>query len=74
MFGEKNYDSPHFYMDFEFYDDLRQLDQSKHSSPQKGGNGGGSNYAFADGSVRFLKFNGAFEPVNMWAITPAVRH
>lgn len=77
VFGEKDYASEHFYMDFVFYDDLKQLDQSKHSSGPKdvkGNGGGGSNYAFVDSSVRFLKYNGAFEPVNLWAVTPAARH
>jgi len=76
VFGEKNYTSPQFYMDFEFYDDIKALDQSKHSSGPRGpdGNGGGgSNHAFLDGSVRFLRFGGAFKPVNLWALVPAVR-
>ena len=64
-------------MDFVFYDDLKQLDQSKHSTGRKdgkGNGGGGSNHAFVDGSVRFLKYGRAFDPVNMWAVTPDVRH
>ena len=76
LFGEKDYDSPHYYMDYEFYDDLLQLDQSKHSTSHKnqdGNGGGGSNYAFADGSGRFLRFGRAVNPVDMWAITPAQR-
>jgi len=77
VFGEKNYNSPQFYMDFEFYDDIKALDQSKHSSGPKGADGhggGGSNHAFMDGSVRFLKFGGAFKPLNLWAVVPAVRN
>jgi len=77
VLGEKDYASVHFYMDFVFYDDLKQLDQSKHSTGHtdvNGKSGGGSNHAFVDGSVRFLKFNRAFDPVNMWAVTPAARH
>ena len=75
VFGEKEYTSPQFYMDFAFYDDIKSLDQGKHSSTRKGaGGGGGSNHAFADGSVRFLKYNRAFDPVNLWAVTSAVRH
>ena len=73
-FGEKDHDSPHFYMDYQEYDDLRQLDQSKHSSAVKGGDGGGSNYNFTDGSARFLKFGKAFNPVNLWGVTDAVRN
>ena len=77
VFGEKYYTSEQFYMDLVFFDDLKAVDQSKHSSgakDSKGNGGGGSNYNFADGSVRFLKFNRAFDPVNMWAVTPAARH
>lgn len=76
-FGEKDYDSPHYFMDYQFYDDLLQLDQSKHMTVRKdahGNGGGGSNYAFVDGSARFLKFGRAFNPVNLWAITPAMRN
>ena len=77
LFGEKDYGSPHYYMDFDFYDDLLQLDQSKHSTGRKdshGNGGGGSNYTFVDGSVRWLRFGRAFDPVNLWAIVPAVRN
>jgi prepilin-type N-terminal cleavage/methylation domain-containing protein/prepilin-type processing-associated H-X9-DG protein len=76
-FGEKDYRSVNYYMDYEFYDDMVQLDQSKHSTgarDERGNGGGGSNYAFVDGSVRFLKFGGAFRPVNMWAVMPGVRN
>lgn len=76
-FGEKDYDSAHYYMDYELYDDLLQLDQSKHLTARKDarGNGGGSsNYAFVDGSTRSLKFGKAFDPVNLWAVTPAARN
>jgi len=77
IFGEKDHASEHFYMDFVFYDDMKQLDQSKHSTGRKdskGNGGGGSNHAFVDGSVRFLKYNQAFEPVNLWAVTAETRH
>ena len=35
---------------------------------------GGSNYAFADGSVRFLKYGAAFSPKNLWAVTDEFRN
>ena len=78
-FGEKDTDSMHWYLDFETNEDLTQLDQSKHSGPTRA-NGdategsGGSNYAFVDGSVRFLKFGRCVNPVNLWALTPAWRN
>jgi prepilin-type N-terminal cleavage/methylation domain-containing protein/prepilin-type processing-associated H-X9-DG protein len=77
VFGEKNYDSLDYFMDYQEYDDLLRLDQSKHLSGRKGSNGdggGGSNYGFADGSVRFLKFGGAFNPIDLWGVTDAQRN
>jgi prepilin-type N-terminal cleavage/methylation domain-containing protein/prepilin-type processing-associated H-X9-DG protein len=76
VFGEKDPTSRHYYMDFNFYDDMLQLDQSKHTTntkDAKGNGGGGSNYAFADGSTRFLKFGRSFSPRNLWAVVPRVR-
>jgi len=77
LFGEKDYTSQHYYMDFDFYDDLMQLDQSKHVSTHKdshGNGGGGSNYAFVDGGTRFVKFGRVFDPINLWAIVPEIRN
>ncbi|MEI9961110.1 MAG: DUF1559 domain-containing protein [Limisphaerales bacterium] len=77
VFGEKDHDSQHFYMDYQDYDDLRQLDQSKHSGMTRdsnGNGGGGSNYSFADGSARFLRFGKAFNPYDLWGVTDAQRN
>lgn len=54
-------------------DHLTEVAHNKHRS---GGNerGGGSNYAFADGSARFLKFGAAFSPKNLWAVTDPFRN
>jgi len=54
-------------------DHLTEVAHNKHRS---GGNerSGGSNYAFADGSVRFLKFGAAFSPKNLWAVTDQFRN
>ena len=49
-----------------------QLDEKKHA--QGKGNRGGSNYAFVDGSIRFIKFGETFSPVNLWAVTPEGRN
>ena len=35
--------------------------------------GGGSNYAMADGSARFIKFPQALDPLNMWCVTDSNR-
>jgi prepilin-type N-terminal cleavage/methylation domain-containing protein len=72
VFGEKRGDTPqhgHFYMDFleGTGNDVTEVDQSRHSTVAKNSRGGGSDYAFADGSIRFLKFGKSFIPVNLWA-------
>jgi prepilin-type N-terminal cleavage/methylation domain-containing protein len=74
VFGEKDHDAGDFYMDYQEYDDLQRLDQSKHSSGGKNSNSGGSNHAFADGSARFLKFGMAFNPINLWGVTDTQRN
>jgi len=74
MFGEKDGTEPvefgHFWMDYNAYDDLKALEQSRHGVGRRGG---GSDYAFADGSARFYRFGATFSPVNLWAVDPAVR-
>jgi prepilin-type processing-associated H-X9-DG protein len=55
-------------MDYFAGDDYSELEQSRHGAGANG-KGGGSNYAFADGSVRFLRFGGSLSPINLWAVT-----
>jgi prepilin-type processing-associated H-X9-DG protein len=50
---------------------VEQIDMARHKTS---GAGGGSNYAFADGSARFLKDGQAVAPVNLWAVTEAWRN
>jgi len=70
-FGEKESNSPHYYMDFleGVGNDITEVEQARHSSMVKTSRGGGSNYAFADGSARFLRFGRSFSPLNLWAVT-----
>ena len=53
------------------------LNQSRHNSNGTDGiNGtgsGGSNHAMADGSARFIKFPQSVNPINLWAVTDAIR-
>jgi prepilin-type N-terminal cleavage/methylation domain-containing protein/prepilin-type processing-associated H-X9-DG protein len=78
VFGEKEADSEDdSYMDIwppEYGSDhLTEVAHGKHRS----GNSsriGGSNYGFADGSVRYLKFGEAFSPKNLWAVTDEFRN
>jgi prepilin-type N-terminal cleavage/methylation domain-containing protein len=71
VFGEKESQSPHYYMDFleGVGNDLTEVEQARHSKPIQTSRGGGSNHAFADGSTRFIRFGAAFRPENLWATT-----
>jgi prepilin-type N-terminal cleavage/methylation domain-containing protein len=76
LFGEKDGDSPHYYMDFmegPLGNDITEVDQAKHSVSIKNSRSGGSNHVFVDGSTRFLRFGAGFKPVNLWAVTPEWR-
>ena len=65
IFGEKEDDCGDFLMDLRTHNELTVLDQTSH--------GTGSDYAFADSSVRFLKFGKSLQPVNLWAVMPENR-
>ena len=78
LFGEKNETSIHFYMDFMEVNaasleanDFSELDHDKHMKGRDGN--GGSNYAFSDGSARYLKHFGSITPVNLWGVTDTWR-
>jgi prepilin-type N-terminal cleavage/methylation domain-containing protein/prepilin-type processing-associated H-X9-DG protein len=76
LFGEKlgiSATNGHFFMNYFAWDDAKQLEQNRHSTTSKDGQGGGSNYSFCDGSSRFLKWGQSFAPINLWAITPEWR-
>jgi prepilin-type N-terminal cleavage/methylation domain-containing protein/prepilin-type processing-associated H-X9-DG protein len=69
VLGEKEPTSMHWYFDYETYEDITQLDQSRHKNGGRKSNGGGSNYVFADGSARYLRYGQSVSPINMWAVT-----
>jgi prepilin-type N-terminal cleavage/methylation domain-containing protein/prepilin-type processing-associated H-X9-DG protein len=74
LFGEKESSSPHFYMDFletEAGNDFEELEHARHSGLKSSG---GSNFAFADGSSRYLKYGRSVIPENLWAVTESWRH
>ncbi len=54
-------------------DHLTEVAHGKHRSSGRERNGG-SNYAFADGSARFLRYGEAFSPTNLWAVTDEFRN
>ena len=83
VLGEKQHTFGDFYMDLQENngnDFTGILEQGRHdnnghtSSQAKGAGGtGGSNYAMADGSARFIRFPQAVDPVSLWAISDADR-
>jgi prepilin-type N-terminal cleavage/methylation domain-containing protein/prepilin-type processing-associated H-X9-DG protein len=66
LFGEKQEGQGDFLMDLRTGNQSTVLEQSRH--------GGGADYAFADGSARFLAFGKCLSPVNLWGVTPAARN
>jgi prepilin-type N-terminal cleavage/methylation domain-containing protein/prepilin-type processing-associated H-X9-DG protein len=70
-FGEKTSDLLHKHVDLldGVGDDLRMVEGARHSRNGGSAASGGSNYAFADGSVRFIRNPRALTPINLWALT-----
>jgi prepilin-type processing-associated H-X9-DG protein len=81
LFGEKMSSSTHYYMDLlepesngAVGNDLFELDRSRHGGKDAQNSGtGGSNYAFMDGSVRYVKYGSILWPINLWAVSDAAR-
>jgi prepilin-type N-terminal cleavage/methylation domain-containing protein/prepilin-type processing-associated H-X9-DG protein len=76
VLGEKNSADGDFYMDI--YENggndfTGVAEQCRHDSRGPGTHTGGSNYAFADGSARFLKFPQSLDPLNLWCISDTNR-
>jgi len=52
-----------------------QVETSRHNNNSRTGvKGGGSNYAFGDGSVRFLRWGQDQYPIDLWYVTMKYRH
>jgi prepilin-type N-terminal cleavage/methylation domain-containing protein/prepilin-type processing-associated H-X9-DG protein len=81
LFGEKTHERGDFYCDLwepglngRMGNDFGEvLEQSRHDSKGEHTSGGGSNFAFCDGSARFVKVNMALYPLNLWCISDANR-
>ena len=75
VFGEKVGDSPHFHMDlWQGYNNaIDQIEHSRHNNPSNGRGFGGSNFCFADGSVRYVPFWRTMSPMNLWAVMSLYR-
>ena len=78
VIGEKKSASPHYYMDLlepgsspdfpgrVLGNDDTELEQGRHVGLGPGTHSGGSDYAMADGSARFIKYWRALGPLNLW--------
>ena len=73
VFGEKRNESKHYYMDFLEPPIGNDVDELEHARHNGGHHAGGSDYAFADGSARYLRYGESLAPVNFWAVTEAWR-
>jgi len=78
LLGEKNAQRGDFYMDLNLKtgngdDFVGAVEQSRHDSRGPGSGTGGSNYAFSDGSARFMKVYTSLYPLNLWCISDANR-
>jgi prepilin-type N-terminal cleavage/methylation domain-containing protein len=69
IFGEKLAYDGDFYMDYFEYDDGLVVDQAKHDHSMTSTNIGGANNGFIDGSVHFIRWGKAFDPVVLWCTT-----
>jgi prepilin-type N-terminal cleavage/methylation domain-containing protein/prepilin-type processing-associated H-X9-DG protein len=75
MFGEKKNESPHYFMDLNegVGNDLDQIEQGCHSVAHKSRYSGGSNFAFVDGSTRYMGYGKTVWPRNLWAVNETNR-
>jgi prepilin-type N-terminal cleavage/methylation domain-containing protein/prepilin-type processing-associated H-X9-DG protein len=72
VLGEKKASAKDYYMDLNEgsgNDFSGVLEESRHDSRGNDTESGGSNYAFADGSARYMKVHTALYPLNLWAIS-----
>jgi prepilin-type N-terminal cleavage/methylation domain-containing protein/prepilin-type processing-associated H-X9-DG protein len=68
-FGPKKPESFHVHMDLHQVNDLYEIEQTMHKSGSKRFGAGGSNFAFADGSARYMPYGTSLSPINLWAVT-----
>ncbi len=76
VLGEKKTGAGDYFMDiFENggNDTTGIAEQCRHESRGDSTQTGGSNYTFADGSARYVKFPNAFNPLNLWCVDDADR-
>lgn len=72
IFGEKKNSAMDYFMDYkegEMGNDSDVVEHGCHSVTARNKNSGGSNYAFVDGSARYLKFGRDVWPLNLWMVS-----
>ena len=64
-----------YFMDLNegYGNDAERVEHGCHSDTLRRSRAGGSNYSFADGSARFLKYGNDVWPLNLWCISDADR-
>jgi prepilin-type processing-associated H-X9-DG protein len=77
IFGEQLAGAGQMHMDYYqgYGNDIEYVDQAKHAAGagRNKAQTGGSNFTFADGSVRFVLYGKSLSPVNMWGTTDTWR-
>lgn len=75
VFAEKIKSSAHVHMDFyqDGGNDIFQIEHGRHNNTQQRDGTGGSNFGFADGSVRYLAYGKVLSPINLFGVTDAWR-
>src|SRR5664280_1486198 len=71
IFGEKENTATDYFMDMlegVWGNETDRAEHNAHGRPR-----GGSNFAFVDGSARFLKYGASVFPLNLWAMSDANR-
>ena len=72
IFGEKKNSAMDYYMDYkegEMGNDSDVVEHGCHSVTARNKNSGGSDFAFVDGSARYLKFGRDVWPLNLWMVS-----
>jgi prepilin-type processing-associated H-X9-DG protein len=75
VFAEKLTDNEQFHIDIDLGigDHLIKVEHGRHMGGTGGFRSGGSNFAFADGSARYLRYGTSLAPLNLFAVTEAWR-
>ncbi|HXG47331.1 MAG TPA: type II secretion system protein [Methylomirabilota bacterium] len=69
VFAEKLTEMEQFHIDVDLDDHLNKVEHGRHMTGSGGRRSGGSVFAFADGSTRYLRFGQSVSPLNLYAVT-----